>query len=677
MDSSEAKKKIEKLKEQIKRLNFQYFVENKTEVAESVRDSLKKELIQLEGEFPQFVTSDSPTQRVGSVLSGKFKKIKHFTPKKSLSDVFSGDEICDWDDRVKKFAREEHANIEYIAELKIDGLNITLHYKNGKFDRAITRGNGLEGEDVSHTVRTIESIPLALTEPIDLEVSGEVCMSKKSFEQLNKEQEKIGGELFANARNAAAGTVRQLDPRVAATRDLTAFFYEIGVTTMTKNPLKQSEVLEVFKRLGLPINPEYKVFNSIENVIDFYNHWQEKREDLGYEIDGMVVKVNSKILQDRMGYTAKTPRWAVAYKFPALQTTTTVLDIIIQVGRTGALTPVAVLKPALVAGSTVSRATLHNQDELIKKDVRIGDTVIIQKAGDVIPEVVSVLAELRTGNEKKFLFPTKCPVCGSPVEKPEGEAITRCTNPSCYAREREGLIHFVSKKAFDIDGLGEKVVLQLLDNGLVADPADFFTLTEEDFLQLPLFKDKRAGNLTASLNKAKNITLSRFLFALGIRHVGEGTSQDLAKYILSHLKKNKDILPTDIYELMHAAPREEIDGIAGFGEIVANSVFNYFADKKSENLFKKLDDVGIQIEGDIVSRATPLSGKKIVLTGTLQTMGREEAKDRIKRAGGISQSDVSANTDFLICGENAGSKLDRARELGVKILSEEEFTKMF
>ncbi|MBI2638183.1 NAD-dependent DNA ligase LigA [Candidatus Peregrinibacteria bacterium] len=715
MQEVQAKHRIEKLKEQIKKLNYEYFVLDKSEVSEAVRDSLKRELKELEARFPQFVTPDSPTQRVGSALLGRFGKVAHLTPKKSLDDVFSEEELQDWEERIGKFVLGPSRNekIAYICELKIDGLNITLHYEKGKFVRALTRGNGVEGEDVTHTVKTIESIPLELTEAVDLEVSGEVYMSKKSFEKMNKEQKREGEESFANPRNAAAGTIRQLDPAVVASRDLSAFFYELGKNSLHHAPRTQEEILKKFQQLGLPVNREFRLVDSIEGVLKFCKHWHEKREKLSYEIDGVVVKVNQKDLQERMGFTAKTPRWAVAYKFPAEQTTTQVLDIIVQVGRTGALTPVAVLKPVFVAGSTVSRATLHNEDELGKKDVRVGDTVIIQKAGDIIPEVVSVLKNLRTSEEKKFHFPKKCPVCNGHVEKPEGEAITRCINPGCLAKEREWFIHFVGKKAFDIDGLGEKVVLQLLDQGFLADPADIFTLTEADFLQLPLFKEKRTGNLIAAIEKAKEVSLSRFLFALGIRHVGEGTSQDLAKFILGEtkvsptssvsastssastlaplplaalareptrpelvLRKTKYIKPTEIFLAMHNFSIDEINAIEGFGDIVAQSVYDFFHDEKMKRFFEKLRKVGVRIFSDVSEKKTVLSNKKIVVTGTLKNFTREEIKDIVKRSGGIIQSDVSAKTDYLVCGEEPGSKLARAKELGVRILTEEEFVRI-
>lgn len=676
ISKTEAKKRIEKLKEQIKHLNYQYFVLDKSEVSESVRDALKRELKELEARFPEFVTADSPTQRVGSALSARFPKIPHLTPKKSLADVFSQQEIKDWEERISKFNVGNVEKISYICELKIDGLNITLHYEKGKFVRAITRGNGLVGEDVTHTVKTIESIPLELTEPIDLEVSGEVYMSCKSFEKINEEQRKSGAELFVNPRNAAAGAVRQLDPSIAASRDLSAFFYEIGKNTLEHDIETQEEVLKTFQRLGLAVNREFKVCGDISGVLRFCDNWHKKREKLAYEIDGVVIKVNQKDLQERMGFTAKTPRWAVAYKFPAQQTTTKVVDIIVQVGRTGALTPVAVFEPVFVAGSTISRATLHNEDELNKKDVRVGDTVIIQKAGDVIPEVVSVLKDLRTGREKKFKFPDHCPVCGSKAEKPEGEAITRCTNKHCFAKHRESLIHFAAKRAMDIAGLGEKVMMQLIDNGFISDSADIFALKEEDFLQLSLFKEKRANNLVSAIAKAKKAPLSRFLMALGIRHIGEGTSQDLAKFIFAHLHGNACVSPMRLLQAMVAIPLEEINATPGFGNIVAPSVYEYFHEKQTQKLFEKFEKAGITVCPEVSAKHGPFAGKRIVVTGTLQTMGREEAKDAIKRAGGISQSDVSAKTDFLVCGEEPGSKLERAKELNVKVISEKDFKEM-
>lgn len=674
MDKNQIKTKIEKLKEEIKKWNYHYFVLNETLFEETVRDSLKRELKELEAAHPEFITADSPTQRVGSVLSGKFASIVHLTAKKSLEDVFSEQEIRDWEKRISKLVPNE--KIEYVAEAKIDGLNVTLHYVGGEFVRAITRGNGVEGEDVTHTIKTIEVIPLTLREPVDIEVSGEVFFSKKSFEAVNQQQEKNGEPLFANPRNAAAGTVRQLDPEVAASRKLSFYLYEVGKNSLPKIPETQYEVLHTLEKLGLPVSPYVKRCHTIDEVIKQCSTLHEMRDNIPFEIDGVVIKVQSRQQQQRMGFTAKTPRWAVAYKFPAAQVTTEVLDIIIQVGRTGALTPVAVLKPVFVAGSTVSRATLHNEDEIAKKDVRIGDTVIIHKAGDVIPEVVRVLTELRTGSEKQFIFPKKCPVCDSEVERVEGEAAWRCTNKSCFAQEREHVIHFVGKTAFDIDGLGEKVVVQLIEEGLIGDEADLFSLTEADLLTLPLFKEKRANKVILALEKAKHVALSRFITALGIRHVGEGTAQELARLFKTIVTQGKTetchiIEPTAFYDIMRGVSVEQLLDVEGLGAIVVESVHTYFASEKVAHLCEKLTSSGVRIVLETVAAQTQLTGKKIVVTGSLKTLGREQVKDFIKKAGGIVQNAVSANTDYLVCGEEAGSKLEKAKELGVAVINEE------
>lgn len=679
MNPIEAQKKIQKLREEITNLNYHYFVLNETVVEESVRDSLKRELRELEAQFPEFITPDSPTQRVGSVLSGKFDTVRHLTPKKSLEDVFSEEEVADWHKRISKLVAGEP--IHFVAEAKIDGLNITLLYENGVFVRALTRGNGVEGEEVTHTVRTIESIPLTLREPVTIEVSGEVFMMKRDFIAMNEEQKRLGEELFANPRNVAAGTVRQLDPEVASRRHLSIFLYEIGQHTLTTPLTKQSDITKTLKRLGLPVSPYVEECESLEEVTKMCEAWHKEREKIAFEIDGVVIKVESREQQSRMGFTAKTPRWAVAYKFPAEQVTTEVLDIMIQVGRTGALTPVAHLKPVLVAGSTVSRATLHNEDEINKKDVRIGDTVIIHKAGDVIPEVVSVITEVRTGKEIKFVFPRECPVCGSAVIRPEGEAIARCSNKSCFAQEREQMIHFVQKNAFDMDGLGEKVVVQLLEAGLIGDAADLFSLTEADFLTLPLFKEKRALNAVTSIQKSKEVEMSRFITALGIRHVGEGTAQDLARAARHQLEKKSTTLPvhiepTTLYGIFNDLTLDDLMTIDGLGTVVAESVHEYFYTEKTQHLLQKLTDAGVKLILSVATNVTPLTGKKMLVTGSLKTIGREQAKDIIKRAGGVVQSGVSKETDYLICGEDAGSKLEKAQALGVKVITEEEFLQL-
>jgi len=671
MEISTVKTRVEKLRSRINQLNYKYFVEDKSEVDESVRDSLKRELKELEASYPELITPDSPTQRVGSVLSALFKKVRHLTPKKSLEDAFSEEDLCEWEKKIKKLVPEQ--NLEFVCELKIDGLNVTLIYEKGEFVRAITRGNGVEGEDVNHTVKTIESLPLKLSEVVDLEVAGEVYLSKAEFARINSEQEKVEGSLFANPRNAAAGSVRQLDPAVAASRRLSFFCYELGKHNFVNEPLTQSEVLERLAKLGLPVNPAYKLATSLNEVWKCIDTWSKSRDELPYEIDGVVIKVNSKVQQEKMGYTAKSPRWAIAYKFPAMQTTTKVLGITIQVGRTGALTPVAELEPVVVAGSRVSRATLHNADELARKDVRVGDTVIIEKAGDVIPAVVEVLKDLRVGDEKVFIFPVKCPVCDGIVEKPEGEAITRCNNSSCFARESESVIHFVGKAAFDIDGLGERVVLQLLDAGLISDPADIFTLTEGDLLELPLFKEKRALKIIEAIAASKDVSLSRFIFSLGIRHVGEGVSQDLARYVAANIK---DLSPLNLLGFLKEKSIEEFMQIEGFGMAASQSLHDSFNEKRTQELFEKFDRVGIKLTHDVVLNNSKVAGKSFVITGSLKEIGRQQAKDAIKKAGGISQSDVSSKTGFLVVGEEPGSKLKRAQELGVEVLSEAQFLEL-
>jgi DNA ligase (NAD+) len=671
VDKKEAKIRIEKLKEKIKELNYKYFVLDESEESEAVRDSLKKELKKLEEEYPEFITPDSPTQRVGSTLSGKFAKVRHLTAKKSLNDAFSEEDLLSWGERISKIVPEE--KIKFVCELKIDGLNITVLYKNGIYEKAITRGDGETGEDVTHTVKTIEGLPLALREKVDAEVSGEVYISKSDFQKINEEQKREGLEPFANPRNMAAGTVRQLDPKVAAKRKLSIFFYELGKNNLENPPRTQSDTLERFKEIGLPINNEYHIFGTIHDVISFVKSMHEKKPKMPYEIDGIVIKVNDKEQQKKMGFTAKAPRYAVAYKFPAEQSTTKVLDIRVQVGRTGILTPVAVLSPVLVAGSTISRATLHNEDELKKKDVRIGDTVVIQKAGDVIPEVVKVLQDLRTGREKKFEFPKECPVCGGKVVRVKGEAAHRCTSADCPAQDRERFIHFV--QVFDIEGLGEKVVDQLLEAQLVQDPADIFTLNRDDLLALDLFKDKRASNVLDAIEKSKNIPLEKLLFALGIRHIGEETAIDLAHYIASE-RKTEAITISELIQIGTALTVEDLQEIEGFGEKVAKAVADYMHNPKNQEFLEKLEKVGVQIKREAATIEQKLTGKHFVVTGTLESMSREEAKNVIREYGGKVQGAVSGKTDYVLEGENPGSKADKAKKLGIPRISEKEFKEM-
>ncbi|MFA5948048.1 MAG: NAD-dependent DNA ligase LigA [Candidatus Gracilibacteria bacterium] len=699
MDNETAKIRIEKLKAKINDLNYKYFVLDQSEVDESVRDSLKRELIELEAKFPQFIMSDSPTQRVGSVLSGKFETVKHLSPKKSLMDVFSEEEIIDWESRIKKLTNDE---LEFVCELKIDGLNITIHFEEGALKSALTRGNGVMGEVVTHTVKTIESIPLKLKENYDLEVSGEVYMPKKSFDDLNKEQLKKGLPEFANPRNAAAGTVRQLDPKVASERHLDMFFYHIDSDEFKKIVHTQEEALLFLQKQGLRICTYFKKCKNIKEVIEYCENWHKKRKSLPYEIDGIVIKVNDFKTQEVLGFTAKAPRYAIAYKFPAEKVSTQILDIILQVGRTGAVTPVAVMTPTQVAGSVVSRATLHNKDEIEKKDIKIGDTVIIRKAGDVIPEVVEVMKDMRTGKEKKFVFPTHCPVCGSVLVKKEDEAIFRCSNKECFAVRRESFSHFVSKKAFDVDGLGEKIVDQLISEALIKDPADIFLLKEEDLLKLDLFQEKRAGNVISSIEKAKKISLDKFLFALGIRHLGETASFDFAKFILSNKKQSKlkierikkektqvglfeeeeivddknDFTILDLIETVKSLSVEQINNIDGMGDKSSSVIFEWFASKKNQEFLEKLYKVGVDLNVEIFKETGKLKGKSFVVTGSLKDYSRDSIKDVIKKNGGKVHSDVTADTNYLIVGESPGSKLKKANELKIEVITEDQFKKM-
>ncbi|MBT5017084.1 NAD-dependent DNA ligase LigA [Candidatus Peregrinibacteria bacterium] len=665
MSHTQAEERINKLREEIRKRNYEYFVLDESNVSEAVRDSLKRELLELENQFPDLVTEDSPTRRVGSALSGKFAKTTHKTRKWSLKDAFSEEEVHEWGERLGRFLPGEI--FDFVCELKIDGLNVTLWYEQGKLVKGLTRGNGKEGEDVTHAIRTIKSVPLVLEEPIDLEVSGEIFISKASFKKMEED--------FVNARNAAAGTVRQLDPNVAASRDLDIFFYAIGENNLENPPKNQVELFATLKRLGLKANKNFEHKQTIEEIVKFCHYWTEHRDDLPYEIDGVVVKVNDFEKRQKLGYTGKAPRYSVAYKFPAEQAVSKVLDIIVQVGRTGALTPVAVLEPTFVDGSTVSRATLHNEDEIIRKDVHIGDTVIIQKAGDIIPEVVEVLKDMRTGQEQEFQFPTECPACDGPVQRAEGEAATRCINSNCYAIKRRALMHFVSRGALNIDGLGDKIIDQLLDADLVSDVADIFTLTSEDFLSLELFQEKRAEKTVAAIKAARKPVLEKFLFALGIRHVGERASE-LITHFLQEKMQNQPVTPITISDFAQFVFKEEWEGIEGVGDIVAQSLYDWFQNIENQELLKKLEKNGLKIATVSTEiQDQTLADKTFVLTGTL-SISRDQAKKWIKERGGQVSSSVSKKTDYVLAGENAGSKRAKAETLGVTILEEEAFRKL-
>jgi DNA ligase (NAD+) len=703
MDKKDVKQRIESLKKWLKKWNYEYFVLNRSDVSEAARDKIKKELHDLEDQFPEFVTPDSPTQRVGSVLSGKFAKIKHLRPKQSLMDCFSDEELEAWEERNLKLIPGE--KLDYITEYKLDGLNLSLIYEKGKLHKAVTRGDGVYGEDVTHSVRTIPSVPLELRElggksPQDypvIEVSGEVFMSIKSFNELNKSE----GQTFANPRNAAAGTVRQLDPQVSANRKLDMFFYSIHFSknAIIDHPQSQKETLKLLQYLGLRVNTNFVHHSSLASIEKAMSEAEKKRDKLPYHIDGLVIKVNDHRHQKLLGSTAKAPRWAIAYKFPAEQSTSKVLDIEIQVGRTGALTPVAMLEPTLVAGSTVSRATLHNEDEIERKDVRIGDTVVIQKAGDIIPEVVEVIKDLRNGKEKKFKMPTACPVCGGEIERPEGEVVSRCKNSGCFAVHQQQLEHFVSRKAFDIDGLGEKVVEQLIEHNLIEDAADLFSLQASDLMQLELFKDKKTENLLDALERSRVISLPRFIYAMGIRHVGEETADLIAQHLelktkTITLKKaqkknqlslfteegaNEKVDVAEIPELQKELKKltiEELNHIEGVGEKVAESIYDWIQDKKHDAYLSKFDRAGIKLLVPESNKSTKLQGLTFVITGTLPTLSRDQAKAMIKQNGGKASSSVSKKTDYVLAGSEPGSKYETAEKLGVKIIDEKKFLSM-
>lgn len=660
MDKLSAEKRIKKLKDQLKEIDYAYYVLDKPLVSDAVRDSLKDELEILEKQFPELITPDSPTQRVGGKALGKFEKYKHRTPKYSFDDLFSFAEVKEFDLRLKRFLDlPADKNLEYICELKIDGLNMSFLYQQGILDKAVTRGDGLVGEVVTHTVKTIGSLPLKLREEIDIEVGGEVYMPKKSFNKLNAEAEKNGGQIFANLRNAAAGTIRQLDPHIAAQRDLDVFIYT-NFNYSATGLKTQEEVLLFLEKIGFKTNPHWKKVTSIDETIKYFEHWQKNREKLPYEIDGIVIKVNDLSAQEKLGRTAKHVRWAAAYKFPAEQVTTVVEDIAVQVGRTGALTPVAHLRPVALAGSVVKRATLHNQDEIDRLDVRIGDTVVLQKAGDIIPDIVEVLPKMRSGREKKFVMPKKCPVCGSPVEQKVGEVAYYCTNKNCFATQKEGLAHFVSRRAFDIDGLGPKILDQLHAADLVEDAADIFSLKEEDLKPLERFAEKSAQNLIEAIDKSKSISLARFIYALGIRHVGEETAIRLAEEFLSLDKIKK-------------ASIEALTATSDIGPKVAESIYEWFCNGKNLDLINRLLSAGVKIVQAHKKSGGQLQNLTFVLTGELESMSRDEAKEKIRGLGGEVSSSVSKKINYVVAGANPGSKFDKAEKLGVRIINEKEF----
>ncbi len=662
------KERIKKLREVIDYHRYNYHVLDKQEISEEALDSLKHELATLEERYPELVTPDSPTQRVEGKPLKEFVKVQHKVPQWSFNDAFTIEDVHIFDGRVRRllkahFGREVIPT--YTCELKIDGLKVVIEYEKGVFKQALTRGDGKYGEDVTANVRTIESVPLRLRKPESIIVEGETWIGKKDFGRLNKEREKTGDAIYANPRNFAAGTLRQLDPRIVASRRLQVFVYDIGKSE-DGVPATQLEELKKLLDLGFKVNTHFKLCRNIDDIASFWQEWQTKKEKEDYLIDGVVIKVNERQYQEVLGYTGKAPRFGIAFKFPAEQVTTVVEDISLQIGRTGVLTPVAHLRPVSVAGSVVSRATLHNEDEIKRLDVRVGDTVILQKAGDVIPDIVKVLTEMRTGKEKPYEFPKFVEACGGDgaIERIPGQAAYRCVNKKSFAQQRRKLYHFASKHAYDIDGLGPKIIDVLLDNNLISSFDDIFTLKKGDLLSLPRFAEKSVDNLLESINKARVVDLSRFLVGLSIPQVGEETAIDIAEYF----KTLEKLLEASI---------EELQAIEGVGDIVAASVYEWFRDKENKQLLKRLlKEVAIEAPETVSPKQTKLKGITFVLTGTLSTLSRDDAKEKLRMLGASVSGSVSKKTDYVVAGENAGSKYDTALELGVKVLTEEEFLKM-
>jgi DNA ligase (NAD+) len=677
------KQRIEKLREVINYHRYLYHVQDKQEISDAALDSLKKELFDLEQKYPEFITPDSPTQRVGGKPLKEFKKFRHPQRMLSFNDAFSKQDIQDWIARISRLlAPAEIKNLDFYCELKIDGLAIELIYENGFFGTGATRGDGIIGEDVTQNLKTIEAIPLSLRkeEEIvkelekqgfkdiaahikkrglkDIVARGEVFITKKEFEKINKLQKEKGLPIYANPRNIAAGSVRQLDPKITASRHLDSFAYDLKTNFGQQT---HEEIHKILKALGFKTNKNNKYCKNLDEVFEFHEHWQKNREKLGYEIDGIVVIVNNNKIFEKLGVVGKAPRGAIAFKFAQAEATTKVLDVRLQVGRTGAITPVAVLEPVQVTGITISRATLHNEDEIKRLGLKIGDTVIVGRAGDVIPNIIKVLPELRTGREKNFKMPERCPSCKTKLVKED--VLWRCPNPKCFARRRRSFYHFVSRSAFDIKGLGPKIIDRLLEEGLVQDPSDLFELKQGDIVSLERFAEKSAENLIRAIGEKREIPLARFIYALGIRNVGEETAIDLAEKFGS-------------MEKMKKAKQEDFDSILDIGPVVAKSIYEWFQDKNNLKFLDKLEKKIIIKKQETRNKKQSLKGKTFVLTGELETMIRDEAKQKIRELGGDISESVSLKTDYVIVGKEPGSKAEKAKKLGVKTISEKELIKM-
>ncbi|MCM3092972.1 MULTISPECIES: NAD-dependent DNA ligase LigA [unclassified Cytobacillus] len=660
MDLQLAEKKVKDLHNLLNQYNYEYYVLDQPSVPDAEYDRLMRDLIELEEQFPELKTEDSPTQRVGGEILDMFEKVEHQSQMLSLGNAFNEQDLRDFDRRVRQGAGEE---VSYVCELKIDGLAVSLRYEDGLFILGATRGDGTIGENITANLKTIRSIPLRLKESVTMEVRGEAFMPRRSFEKLNKAKEENGEEPFANPRNAAAGSLRQLDPRLAAKRNLDIYVYGIANVGDT-GVVSHSDGLDYLDSLGFKTNKERKKCESIEEVIEYVQGWTDKRPNLSYDIDGIVIKVDSLEAQEQLGATAKSPRWAIAYKFPAEEVVTKLRDIELSVGRTGVVTPTALLDPVRVAGTTVQRASLHNEDLIREKDIKIGDQVVVKKAGDIIPEVVNVLADRRTGEEQDFNMPKHCPECESELVRLDGEVALRCINPKCPAQIREGLIHFVSRNAMNIDGLGEKVISQLFAENLIKDVADIYKLTYEQLIKLERMGEKSVNNLLQAIQNSKGNSLEKLLFGLGIRHVGAKAAKTLAQEF-SHMGA------------LEKASRDDLTAINEIGEKMADSIVSFFEQEEAHELIAELKAAGVNMAYNgpkpvsAESSDSFFAGKTVVLTGKLEIMSRNEAKDKIEALGGKVSGSVSKKTDVVIAGEDAGSKLTKAQELGVEVWNEE------
>ncbi|MFR4163614.1 MAG: NAD-dependent DNA ligase LigA [Paraclostridium sordellii] len=658
----DVKKKMDELIDLINYHSNKYYNEDTPEISDFEYDNLMKELMKIETEHPELKREDSPSTRVGGKPLDKFNQVTHKIPMLSLSNAYSAQDLRDFDKRVRESVNKD---VEYVVEFKIDGLSVGLTYVDGAFKTGATRGNGVIGEDITQNLKTVKTIPLKIDDKEEIIVRGEVYISKENFEKINEQQEENGLQLFANPRNLAAGTLRQLDSKLTAKRPLDIFIFNLEYMQNEKFKT-HSQSLEYLSNLGFKVSPNFKICKTIEDVIEHIEYWTINRSDLSFEIDGMVIKVNDLEEREQMGYTAKSPRWAIAYKFPAEQKKTKLKDIIVEVGRTGTITPTAILEPVRLAGTVVARATLHNEDYINEKDIRVGDTVLVQKAGDIIPQVVEVIKEDRTGDEIKFHMPEKCPVCHEPTVRLEGEAAVKCINMSCPAQIRRGIIHFASRDAMNIDGLGESIISLLLDNKIIKDVADLYYIKKEDIVNLERLGEKSATNLINAIEKSKNNDLYRLINGLGIKYIGVKGAKVLAK----SFKSLDDIINSSI---------EELTNLEEFGEVMADSVVEFFNEDKNIVVINKLKEVGVNTlssNSEDNGLANIFDKMKIVLTGTLPTLKRNDAKELIEARGGKATSSVSKSTTFVLAGEEAGSKLTKANELGVTVINEAKFLEL-